>query len=305
MTVSADAPADPTPATGGGEFDPADVGRAHRATEPLHSQLYFAEDAAEILVATGLRPGRMPYFASRAAPMGEVGPGTVAATFYNFNPELVARFLPRAWVLASAEAILEARFRAVDVTLRRLLGDDVVASGEVAELLELLRKATTVLAPEGRPLYAAHADLEWPTIPHVALWHAITLLREHRGDGHIAALLGAQLSGVEAIVTHTATGRGFTPEAARTLRGWSDEQWATAQEGLRERGILDESGGLTSDGRAVRAHVEAETARLAAAPWEHLGGDATRRVVVLAKPLARAVAASGIFGANVFAAPRA
>lgn len=304
MTVSADVPA-PTPtADTGGSVDPADVGRAHRAIEPLHSQIYFAEDAAEILVATGLRPGRMPYFASRSAPMGEVGPGTTTATFYNFNPSLVARFIPRAWVLASAEQVLQARFRAADVSLRRLLGDDVVASSEVAELAELTRAATAGCAPEGRPLYAAHADLEWPQVPHVALWHAISLLREHRGDGHIAALVRAQLSGIEAIYTHVATGRGFTAEAARTLRGWSDEEWATAREGLREKGIVDDDG-LTAAGAEQRAAIEAETDQLAAAPWATLGGDGTKRVIELAKPLARAVAASGVFGSNVFASPRA
>ena len=303
MTVDADAPVRPPREPGGG-LDPADVGRAHRAVEPLHSQIYFAEDAAEILVATGLRPGRMPYFASRAAPMGAVGPGVVAATFYNFNPELVARFIPRAWTLADPEQVVAARFEAADASLRRLLGDDVVASAEVAQLAELLREATTVCTPEGRPLYAGHADLDWPTAPHLVLWHAVSLLREHRGDGHLMALQRAQLSGIEAIVSHTATGRGFRADAARLLRGWSDEQWAAAEDALRDRGILDADGGLTPEGEAFRAGIEAETDALATAPWAHLGGEATRQVIALAKPLARAVAASGVFGTSTFAASR-
>lgn len=304
MSVDADAPT-PATAPGGGGLDPADVGRAHRATESLHSQIYFSPVAAQVLVDTGLRPGRMPYFASRAAPMGEVGPGTVTATFYNFNPDLVARFIPRAWGLVRAEQVLEARWRAADASLRQLLGDDVVTSPEVAELAELLREASSACTPEGRPLYAAHADLTWPTAPHLALWHGVTLLREHRGDGHIAALLAAGLSGVEAILTHTATGRGFTAAAAKLLRGWSDEQWAAAAAGLRARGIVDADGGLTADGDAVRAAVEARTDELAAGPWRHLGGERTRRVITLAKPLSRAVAASGVFGTDTFSATRA
>ncbi|MHA3703007.1 SCO6745 family protein [Jatrophihabitans sp. YIM 134969] len=302
MSVDADAPA---PTTGGST--PRElVGRAHRALEPLHSQIYFAEDAAEVLVETGLRPGRMPYFASRAAPMGEVGPGTVTATFYNFNPDLVARFIPRAWTLASAETVLAARFRAAETSLRRVLGDDVAASDEVAELAALTTEAAAACTPEGRPLYAAHADLDPPDgPPHLVLWHAVTLLREHRGDGHLAALLRAELSGVEAIQTHTATGRGFTAEAAKKLRGWSDDQWSAATDRLRARGLLDADGGLTAEGVALRAQVEAETDALAAAPWEHLGAERTRRVIELAKPLARRVAASGVFGSGVFTAARA
>jgi hypothetical protein len=304
MTVSVDASAATTPARGPGSLDPADVGRAHRAVEPLHSFVYFADDHAAVLVDAGLRPGRMPYFASRAAPMGAVGPGTVTATFYNFNPTLVARFVPRAWTLVSPDDVVAARLRGVDVSMRRVFGEVVLASDEVAELAGLLREATTACAPEGRPLFAAHASLAWPEEPHLALWHGATLLREHRGDGHLAALLSAGLSGIEAIVTHVATGRGFRPEAAKLLRGWSDDEWSAAQDRLRDRGWLDDAGALTPDGADMRAALERHTDSLAAAPWEHLGAEGTARVVALAKPLARSLAAAGAFPSDVFPAPR-
>jgi hypothetical protein len=285
-------------------LDPADIGRAHRAVEPIHSLIYFAADADERLVACGLRPGRMTYFASRSAPMGAVTAGVVTATFYNFNPELVGRFFPRAWTLATPEAVVAARFDAADVALRRLLREESVTAPETAELVELLREATAACRPEGRPLYAGHAGLDWPDPPHLALWHAATLLREHRGDGHIAALIAAGLSGIESLITHTATGRGMLPSAARLLRGYSDEQWSAAQDGLRDRGILDEDGALTVDGTAVRAEIEAMTDDLASAPWAHLGGARTRRVIELAKPLARRAAANGAFPDTVFASAR-
>lgn len=287
MTVDADAPNSPSAAE---EFDPADVGRAHRATESLHSQIYFAEDAAEVLVATGLRPGRMPYFASRAAPMGEVGPGTVAATFYNFNPSLVERFIPRAWVLASAEQVLTARFEAADVTLRRLLGDEVVASAEVAELAGLLREAAAGCAPEGRPLYAAHADLEWPSAPHVAMWHGITLLREHRGDGHTIALMAEGIGGVEA---HLLQARvlGVTDAQYGRASHLSPARFGAVVDGLVTRGLLDADGRLTEVGRAARDRAEATTDRLAEPPYDALTAAELEKLVTDLTPIAAPIKA--------------
>ncbi|HEY8302119.1 MAG TPA: hypothetical protein VIG48_09480 [Jatrophihabitans sp.] len=275
-------------------------GRAHRATDSLHSMIYFAPEAEQRLVAAGLRPGRMCYFASRSAPMGQVSAGVTTATFVNFNPDLVARFIPRAWTLASIEAILAARWEAADLALRRLLGD-AVDSSDVRELAELAREATTVLRPEGRPLYAAHAELPWPDEPHLLMWHAATLLRESRGDGHTMALAHAGLSGLESIVTHTATGRGFTVEAAKLLRGWSDEQWADALAGLQQRALMSD-GLLTESGAAMRTAIESETDALASAPWDHLGTERTQRVIDLGKALTRRIVGNGAFPAEgVFA----
>ena len=276
------------------------AGRCHRALDPLHSLINFVPEAQDRLTAVGLRPGRMCYFASRSAPLGAVGPGTVTATFYNFNPEFIARYIPRAWTLADPERVVEARVEAADAALRRLLGDVVVGSPEVAELAELTRAAALTCTPEGRPLYAANAELDWPSEPHVVLWHAITLLREHRGDGHLAALLAGGLSGIEALVTHTATGRGFLEPAAKATRGWSDEQWSAAVAALRERGIVDDDG-LTEAGVRQRERIEQETDRMAAGPWRNLGADAAARVVELGKPLSHRVIAAGAFPAGVFA----
>ena len=203
-------------------------------------------------------------------PWARSGAEVVAATFYNFNPEVVARTIPRAWTLATPDQVLDARIDGVDKALTRLLGDHVKGD-DVAEAGELAREAADGCHGEGRPLYAAHAGLGWPGEPHLVLWHAITLLREHRGDGHIAALVLNGLSGIEAVLTHVATGVGFTADAAKLTRGWSDEQWAAAEAGLRDRGILDADGALTEEGVAVRDRVEAATEAAARGPWEHLG----------------------------------
>jgi len=157
------------------------AGRVFRASNSLHSCVYFSPEGDEEYVAVGLRPGRMGYFASRSAPMGAVSAGVVTATFYNFNPELVQRHIPRAWLLATPEQVLNARWKVADRTLRRLLGDEVTSSAELARAGEFARRAAERCTGEGRPLFAGHAGLDWPTEPHLVFWHAITLLREHRG----------------------------------------------------------------------------------------------------------------------------
>jgi hypothetical protein len=281
---------------------PAGVaGRAHRAVDSLHAMVYFAPECDEELTAVGLRPGRMCYFASRSAAMGAVSAGVTTATFYNFNPALVGRHIPRAWGLASLDDILAARLRAADRALRRLLGDDVALSPAIHEAADLARAATVELSPQGRPLYAAHAELPWPAEPHLALWHAVTLLREYRGDGHVAVLLGSGLTGLDALITHTATGRGFTVAAAKATRGWSDDEWATGEAGLRARGVLDDDGGLTAAGVELRNAVERATDELGAAPWIAIGPEATDRLIELGRGLSRQLLASGAFSADVFA----
>jgi hypothetical protein len=279
-------------------FDPALIGRAHRAVDPLHSQLYFAPEHDERLSAIGLRPGRMAYFAGRAAPMGAVGAGVVTATFYNFSPSLVAHMIPRAWTLASPEQVVAARLDAARASLTRLLGE-AAGSDDIAELAGLLREACSGLTAEGRALFAGHADLPWPEEPLLALWHGATLLREHRGDGHVAVLLHAGLTGLEALITHSATGRGFTPAAAKATRGWSDDEWAAACAALSDRGLL-EGDRLTSEGEDLRARIELQTDALAADPWLSLGAEKTVRVVELGKGLSRRIVEAGAFGQGVF-----
>jgi hypothetical protein len=152
-------------------------------------------------------------------------------------------------------------------------------------------------------LFAAHAALDWPDEPHLAMWHAITLLREFRGDGHVAVLLTAGMSGLDALVTHTATGRGFTESAARATRGWSDEEWQAAAQRLRADGLLGEQG-LTEAGEQLRASIESRTDELSAAPWERLGVESTERLIEVGRALSRELIAGGAFPADTFATRR-
>lgn len=274
--------------------------RCHSVLSPVHSCVYFAPELGDALVALGLEHGSMAYLAGRAAPLGAVEAGAVTATFYNFNHKLVARSIPAAWAIASPEAVLAARLRGVDGTLRRLLGQPTVTSKEVAEAADLALRATEACRREARPLYAANADLPVPQEPHLALWHAVTLLREHRGDGHLAALAVADLSGIEALVLHNATGTTVTSAVLKQTRGWSDVHWAAARDRLTERGLLNQTGELTQAGTVVRDDAEALTDHLDAAPYDHLGPAATTRLVELGDLFTRALRSAGAFPAAAF-----
>ncbi|WP_419999641.1 SCO6745 family protein [Streptomyces boninensis] len=284
---------------------PARAGRrCHNVLNPLHSSLYFSAEFLEESEKIGFTDWNGAYLAARSAALGAPAAGTVTATFYNFSPELVAERIPAAWETATPATVLDTRLRAVDRVLRRLLGDESVASKEMAEAAELATRATEGCIISGRPLYAAESGLPVPDAPHLALWHAATRLREHRGDGHIALLTHAQLTGLEALVTHTASGRGFTPDFARSSRGWSSEAWSAAEERLRERGLLAGDGTLTEAGVALRKGLEDETDRVDASPYEHLGAAGVERLTELAGGFTGAALGAGAFPAEIFGAGR-
>jgi hypothetical protein len=275
--------------------------RVHGVLEPIHAMINFQPELQDTLTAIGLRPGRMPAFASRIAPMGAVTLGAVSGIFYTFNPELMGRFFPRAWTLASPEDIVEGRWKAVDSSLRRLWGAETIASAELAEAAELARAAAEGCFAVGRPMYAAQEALGWPEEPHLVLWHAATLLREFRGDGHVALLVSRGVDPMTALITHTATGGGFVEPAAKLLRGWSDEQWAEGVQVAQRAGLIDADGKLTQSGVALRQQLEDDTNRLAERPWQRLGMDRAERLRDLAEGLAKQIVAAGAYPDGVFA----
>lgn len=255
--------------------------------EPLHAVVYFAPEIPEADTALGLKGFWMSYFAGRAAPLGPVGPEVVTATFFNFAPPMVARALPDAWGFAAPEAVLATRFDAVDRVLRRVLGD-AVGGPDMVELARLAGAAADRCPTEGRPLAAAWSSVAAPALPHQHVWLALTVLREHRGDGHVAALVEAGLDGCEVHVLLAAVG-SVTRQSQQGARGWTDEQWDAAAARLAERGLVVD-GQLTEGGRALSDRIEATTDRLASAPWTAIGADATDRFDELIAPLAQRVA---------------
>ena len=260
--------------------------KLYRALEPYHAMIYFVPEASERYKAYGIG-GRMGYFASRGAAMGTVSADLIISAFYNFNPGLVRSAIPAAWQRATPAQMIDARFAGADAALRRVLGERI-NSPEVAEAAQLAREASTGCTPQGRITYAAHTTLEWPTEPHMILWHAITLLREFRFGGHVAALMADEVGPCEALVMHAGTGEA-TRKALQTTRSWSDEEWEAASRGLHERGLLTAEGTLTDDGKAHRDKVEHMTDQLALAPWRHLGDAKCERLRELGRPLSRAI----------------
>ncbi len=270
-------------------MDPVIARKLARTANPYPSIIFLVPEAAAAAVAAGLADGPMGYFAGRAAPMGAVPADVVIATFYNFQPDLIRSCIPAAWSLATPAAILERRLTAVDAALRRVLSEAVVSAPEVREAAQLATIAAAACRPEGRALYAGHASLPWPDEPHLRLWHALTLLREHRGDGHLIALQAAGYDGCEALVMHVAVG-GVPREFART-RAWSAEQWSAAADRLRSRGLLDADQVATDAGREHREAVEYQTDLLALGPLEVLGEAGCLRLRELVKPMSVAIAA--------------
>lgn len=285
----------PTPPAPAAALHPRAGRRCHNVLNALHSTHYFSPDVATELAAIGITHPRAVNFAVRTAAMGPVGPGAVTAAFYNYKYDLVARHVPGIWRTASPEDVLAARARAVDATLRRLIGEEALASPEMAEAAGLALRATEACSRSARPLYAAHADLPVPEEPHLALWHAATLLREHRGDGHLAVLLEAELDAVEALVSHTATGKGMTPKWNFSTRGWNQQEWDAAVDRLRGRGLLDKEAELTEAGVQLRRDIEEATDRLDRAPYEHLGAAGVERLMELGTVFMGAALAAGAF----------
>ncbi|MGP3955587.1 SCO6745 family protein [Nonomuraea sp. 3N208] len=263
--------------------------------EPVHATLYFSPEAFEEAAGLGYDViSRWPsYFAWRTAPLGAVRSRLAAATYYSFSPAMIADHVPGIWATATPGQVLDARLRAVDRTLQMLLGD---STGDLKEAAELAVRAAESIQIAHRPLAAANLDLSWPDEPHLALWQAYTVLREHRGDGHLTALQAAGLDACEALVSFASV--GAAPVANFAGRGWSSEEWAAARERLASRGLIDSEGSATAAGQALRDQVERHTDDLAAGPWRALGEAAAERLAHLNRPLLGAVFESGMLPAT-------
>ncbi|MGW6838599.1 SCO6745 family protein [Streptomyces sp. NPDC054949] len=261
--------------------------------EPVHATLYYAPEAFEQAAALGYATDeRWPgYFAYRAAPLGPVGPRLVSALFYSFSPRMVDRHTATAWATATAEQVLAARGAAVDRALRKLLGDRV-DSTDLRETAELARRAAESASTAGRPMAAANAALPWSEDPHMVLWQAATILREHRGDGHIVALQAHGIGPTEALVSHAAA--GAAPEEVFSSRQWTDEEWGIARERLLSRGLLQADGGATEEGLRIRTSIEKLTDELAAAPWTALTADEVARLAELLVPPVLDIVGAGL-----------
>lgn len=257
--------------------------------EPVHAVTYFAPEARAALDALGYRGLWMGYFAARAAPLGMAPREVVTAVFYNFAPERVAKALPAAWEIAGPQAALQARQESAVAALRRYGLDSGETIGVAAELAG---KAARHAPLDARPLFAANLALPWPDDPLAALWHAATLLREQRGDAHVAVLAAEGISGRESNVLHAAAGNVSRDYIART-RDYDETAWRRHEQRLAERGLLDDDGTLTVAGRELKDHIESTTDALSLSAFDALSDDEVERLFRALTPITRAVVAGG------------
>jgi hypothetical protein len=257
--------------------------------EPVHAVTYFAPEARAALDALGYRGFWMGYFAARSAPLGMVPREVVAAIFYNFAPERVAKALPAAWGIAGPDAALRARQESAVAALRRY---GITTDENIVVAAELAGRAARHAPLDGRPLFAANLALPWPEDPLAALWHATTLLREQRGDAHVAVLAAAGISGRESNVLHAAAGQIPRDYIARA-RDYDEAAWRHHEKRLAERGLLNDDGSLTTAGRQLKDHIEASTDALALSALETLGDDEVETLFQALTPITRAAVAGG------------
>ena len=257
--------------------------------EPVHGVTYFAPEARAALDGLGYLGYWMGYFAARSAPLGTVPPEVVTAVFYNFAPERVAKALPAAWQIAGPEAALRARQDSAVAALRRYGLD---ADENVGLAAELAGRAAREAPLDGRPLFAANRALPWPADPLAALWHAATLLREQRGDAHVAVLTAEGVSGRESNVLHAATG-GVPREYIARTRDYDEAAWRHHEQRLAERGRLNDDGSPTVAGRELKDRIESRTDALSLSALDALSDDEVETLFQALTPITRAVIAGG------------
>jgi hypothetical protein len=270
--------------------------------EPAHMLSYFAAEPKAAFEQAGVRGFWRGYFAGRAAPLGSVTAAPVVAVFFSFAPIMVERALPAVWQLISPADALAVRQAGAVAALRRLLEAAGVPPATIAAVADQLAEQAAGLNAAGHVLGAANAALPVPDEPLARLWYAATVLREHRGDGHVAALVAADLDGPEALALRAgvsmATGGThdrvsfWTREQLQPIRGWTDAEWVAATARLTERGLLAPAGAATAAGTALYQQVEDATDAAAARPWSGLAPARVAELAELLRPIARACAAA-------------
>jgi hypothetical protein len=265
--------------------------RLYGLTEPIAMVPYAAPEPTAEVMALGYRNYWDTYFAGRAAPLGKVPAEVVHAIFYNFADGEVARHIPYVWDIATPEAVLAARERGAAAAVRRILADQADTPG-VARAADLATKAATSARIEGRALYAALRTLPIPAEPVARLWHAANLLREHRGDGHVAALVSEGIGGLESHALH-AVSQGMPAEKFGRIHHLPRATLTEVADGMRARGLIDDVGRITEKGRATKERVEALTDDLAAPAYDILTSTELDQLITDLEPLAAALDAVG------------
>ena len=269
--------------------------------EAIHAVTYFTPEARAAHEAVGLRGFWRGYFAMRAAPLGPVGPGVVVATFAGFAPSMVERAVPEVWTMAAPETALAARLAGAteSITVRV---SPAPTPADLADAADLLARVVAAAPRSGRALGAANAGLAWPDDPLAALWHGATVVRELRGDGHVAVLTAEGLDGLLAHALRAAV--DDSRALVQPSRGFTDDEWDRADAALADRGLLDGEGRLTPAGAELVEHVADRTDALATQGWEVLDADEVDRLRRVIRPMAAQLGGDAIPYPNPVGAPR-
>lgn len=286
-----------TPSSGG--IYPTDRERARRIwqlLEPIHAVAYFSPEPLAAYTEAGTKGFWMGYVAGRAAPLGPVKAAPVIALFANFHPRRIRRALPDAWGFTSPAAMVEARRSGSAAALLRIWSEQNVdldaIEPNLAQLADDLSNIAEYAPPDGRGLFAANLTVERVDDPACDLWRAATLLREHRGDGHVAAYLTEGLTGVQANLLQVGVGR-IPAETLRRARAWEADEWQAEIEHLVDWGLLSDSGTATMSGHDTLLRVEAATDRAAWGAFACHDPVELDRIEALLQPLSDAVRRSG------------
>jgi hypothetical protein len=277
--------------TADGRIEPV-ARRLFELTEPICLVNFFSPEPTDSMAALGFRGYWDGYFAGRAGPLGQVPAQVVHAAFYSFTEAEVARHIPSVWNTTTPEAAHAARAKGCVAALRRILGDLVEQPG-LARAAELLAGASTSAPTEGRVLYAGLRALPMPEEPVARLWHAANMLREHRGDGHVVALVSERIGGTESHVLNALASGVYPAESFGRIHHLPRARLAVVMDGLRERGLLDASGRFTDTGRATKDRIESLTDALAEAPYAGLEPRELVELTALLEPIAGRLAAAG------------
>lgn len=260
--------------------------RLRNLVEPIAAGVYFAPEAQQRYEALGLNYFE-GYFCSRGACLGKAPWSVITAAFGAFKPAVVERAVTGGWSKTDPEPMLAARRDGAIDQLNRLVGEP---GPDVKQATEILFSLTDGLDPSGRMLYAGLSVLPVPDDPMGRLWRAADLVREHRGDGHIAAWISRTDSCEVTVLTELTW--GLPPGAYVFTRGWNTEEVDAARARLQERGLLDGDGQLTEAGRAFRAEIEHATDLAEREVIDRLG-DRADELFSLIQPIAKTIVEGG------------
>lgn len=261
--------------------------------EPICLVTYLADESGEEMAALGHPTYWDGYFASRAAPLGRVPAEVVHAAFYSFADGEAARHIPSAWEKIPPEVSLAAWQRGSAASLRRILGAALAGSPGLVRAADLTTKAAIGAPTAGRVMYAGMRSLPVPSDPVTRLWHSATMLREHRGDGHVATLVGARIGGTEAHIISAIAMGIHPPESFGRVHHLPRKRLAAVMAGLRERGLVDADGRFTDAGRELRQQIEDRTDELAAPPYEALSPGELDELISALEPITARLVATG------------